>query len=357
MQSYQRTFFRVKEFIQKNTLIQKDDLVLLALSGGADSVCLFYLLLDLKAILPFKLKAIHINHQLRAGESKGDERFCRTLCKEHGISLVVRRANIRSIARKNKMSLEVAGRHERRRIFALVQKKYGVHEIALAHHANDQAETMCMRFFKGSMWEGLSGIRPREDSLIRPLLLLQKSEIVSYLRERKLSWREDSSNVDTMFMRNAIRKHILPKVEKHVNANVIQTLSEKASYFLAAQRFLERKIEEWWKRNATVEIHRILFQKRLRKQEKFMRLALVHRGLQQLAQSAWGVSLRQLESVDEEILKNIHGHRLQLAKGIEFRVEEESFELRKKRVAVIARNQALRRSEQCFVSNYLNDCY
>jgi tRNA(Ile)-lysidine synthase len=329
MRKAEGIFFRVKEFVVKHGLIKKDETVLLALSGGGDSVCLLHLLIDLQKIIPFVLRAVHVNHLLRAAESQADETFCRKLCIEKKISLSVRKVSIASLARTQKVSVEVAGRNERYRILEVLRKKTHADKIALAHHAGDQAETMCMRFFKGSMWEGLSAIKPLDSSLIRPLLLLQKEEILNYLRWRNISWREDASNVDDRFMRNAIRNRLIPMIQEHVNPNVVQTLADKAEYFREASHFINRQIDRFWKKTIAEKSRKFIhFKKSLSRHEKFIRLAMIHAGLKQLSKSLHGISLRHLEAVDDEITKNICGNRLTLAKGIEFSVGEDFFQLR-----------------------------
>ena len=172
---------KVERYILENNLIEKKDKILVALSGGPDSVCLLHILYKLIKEFDIEVGAIHINHMLRGKESDGDEKYIENLCGKLGIKYYVKRIDIEHIANSTGVSLEVAGRNERYKAFNQIRKEHNYNKVAVAHNANDQAETVLMRMMRGTGLEGLTGIKAkREDGIIRPILCLNRYEIERY---------------------------------------------------------------------------------------------------------------------------------------------------------------------------------
>ena len=207
-------FDRFYEYNQKYQLIQKEDRILLALSGGKDSVCLLFLLLELQQKFPFTLAAFHLDHMIRGAESKRDADFCAKLCKNMKLDIFLQRADVPAFCKKHKLGLEEGARRERYRILGEIAEANGFSKIATAHTASDQAETVLFRIIRGSGIRGAAGIPLRRGRMIRPLLFFQEREVLQYLRNRHLEFIEDSSNFDINFSRNRIRKKILPEMQK-----------------------------------------------------------------------------------------------------------------------------------------------
>ena len=194
---------KVKYFIIDNNMIKAEEKILVALSGGPDSVCLLHILYSLKEKLNIKLGAIHINHMLRGEEALKDERYVNDICEKLRIDCYIERIDINKVASENSISLEMAGREERYKAFQKIKEKYGYDKIAVAHNANDQAETILMRMMRGTGLEGLVGIKAvREGGIIRPILCLNRSEIESYCAENHLMPRIDKSNMERIYSRN-----------------------------------------------------------------------------------------------------------------------------------------------------------
>ena len=169
---------KVREYILENELIDKGDNILVALSGGPDSVCLLHILARLRSEFNLRLGAIHINHLLRGEEAIDDENYTKELCRALDVENYVERIDIRAIAEKEGQSIELAGREERYKAFNKIKEKSSYNKIAVAHNSNDQAETILMRLMRGSGLEGLTGIKAkREDGIIRPILCLNRNEI------------------------------------------------------------------------------------------------------------------------------------------------------------------------------------
>ena len=231
---------KVIDYIKENELIQQDDQILVALSGGPDSVCLLHILYELKDKFNLRLGAIHINHMLRGEESDKDEKYIIKLCDQLGINHYVKRINIEYVAKDSNVSLEVAGRNERYKAFEEIRNKYGYNKIAVAHNANDQAETVLMRVMRGTGLEGLTGIKAkRDDGIIRPILCLSRQEIEKYCEEKKLNPRIDASNYERIYSRNKIRVDILPYMKENFNKDIIDTINRMTILLQKDNEFIE----------------------------------------------------------------------------------------------------------------------
>ena len=201
---------KVAQFIDAHGLFTAGDTVVVAVSGGADSVALLDILASL-AELRLTLFIAHVNHLLRGVESDGDEAFVRHLGQRYGIPVETVRVDVKELARQQKRSLEDAGRVARYDFFARVARQCDADAVALAHHTGDQAETVLMRLLRGAGGSGLSAMAPKSvGNLVRPLLALTREEIETYLKHRGLPYRNDSTNSDTSLLRNRIRHELLP---------------------------------------------------------------------------------------------------------------------------------------------------
>ncbi|MFH1727123.1 MAG: tRNA lysidine(34) synthetase TilS [Pseudomonadota bacterium] len=320
MKEAEKFFFEVKNFIKKHHLISKDDKILCALSGGMDSVCLLHILANLKKPLGFNLACIHINHNLRTKDSNKDEAFAKEMSKSLNIPCYSKSVDVKAFATNNKISNEEAARILRYKAFEQIKTEFLFDKIACAHHANDQAETLIMRFCKGSLLGGLRGMDPlSKNRVIRPLLQSTKEQISAYLKENNLNFRQDNSNENIDIMRNNIRHKIIPQLKEAINNNIIKTLSEKAIYFSYAKQYFEDNIEKLaHDLQERVDDKTYYLKKNIRDESKFIRISIVHQILQTLLKSHENISLKHLEACDEEILKNNTGSSLNLPKGIVF---------------------------------------
>jgi len=206
---------RISASIRTKQLFRPGDRLIIGLSGGADSTALLDLLATLPAF-PLLLVAAHLNHCLRGPDSDADEQFCRELAARYGIPFESRRVDIQAMATAESLNLEDAGRRARIAFFDELLGTRQATAVVLAHHADDQAETLLMRLLRGSGMTGLAGIPWRNGrGYIRPLLNITRNEIEAYLAERHLEWREDASNLDRTFLRNRIRHELLPSLEQY----------------------------------------------------------------------------------------------------------------------------------------------
>ncbi|MDD5476359.1 MAG: tRNA lysidine(34) synthetase TilS [Syntrophales bacterium] len=237
---------KVKRTIENHGMIVPGDRVGVALSGGADSVVLLSLLLDLALPLEFSVVIIHVNHGLRGAESERDAAFVEELGRKLSIPVETGRIPPAAVAaKKGRASLEDRARTERYRIFEEIRKKRQLSKIALGHTLDDQAETILMKFLRGAGLAGLRGMLPVRGGLyIRPLLETSREEVLACLRIRGLSCVADSSNSDEQFLRNRIRLTLLPELEVSCNPNLRDTLVRMAVIIRDEEDFLDARAEE-----------------------------------------------------------------------------------------------------------------
>lgn len=231
----------VLQYIRERNLLHAGDRVAVAVSGGADSVALLRLLLELREEFGMVLFVAHFNHQLRGEESDADERFVADLASQHELPFFASRADVREHATANRLSLEHAARELRYRWLTELAHTEKFDAIATAHNSDDQAETVLMKFLRGAGTRGLAGIHFRLVMdcipILRPLLATPRAEIELYLRELNQPWREDHTNCDTHFTRNRIRHELLPLLERDYNPNLRQLLSETADVALSEEEY------------------------------------------------------------------------------------------------------------------------
>jgi len=261
----------VVAYIRKYDLLLPGDRVGIAVSGGADSVALLRVLLELRDEFGIVLSVVHLNHQLRGTDSDADERFVRELAETHRLEIIAESRDIKTVAAEKKLSVEAAAREVRYEFFRRALQS-SVNRIATAHTLDDQAETVLLKLSRGAGTRGLAGIYPKVavskkavsrqpsaisnaaiskdppeldhqvKTIIRPLLGTRRSQLRSYLAEIEQSWREDTSNQNLRHTRNRVRHEILPRLEKEVNPGVCEVLAETAEIARAEEAYWANEI-------------------------------------------------------------------------------------------------------------------
>ena len=201
--------------------------LVVGLSGGADSVALTDALATLARKRGFRLVAAHLDHGLRS-ESAADAAFCADLAERLGVPIRLGRGDVKGRARVEKRGLEDAARRERYAFLGAVMDEEGAVAIAVAHTRDDQAETLLLRLLRGSGSRGLGAMRPRAGHVVRPLLQVSRLDVLAHLAERGLPWREDATNADPAFLRNRIRRELIPYLESRFNPRIHETLARAA---------------------------------------------------------------------------------------------------------------------------------
>ena len=234
---------KIKETIKKYNLLKPDEVVVVAVSGGPDSTALLITLAHIKPLMNLRLIVAHFNHGLRGCEADEDERFARQLAKKLKLTFVSRKMD--KMVQKDGLSPEELYRRQRYLFFDEVAKKNYAHKIALGHNLQDQAETVLLHLLRGSGLEGLKGIMPlREGKYIRPLIEISRQEIVSFLNEAGLAYRQDSSNESTLYLRNKIRLELLPYLQKEFNPRIVETLAQTAEILGEENRFIRKCVDK-----------------------------------------------------------------------------------------------------------------
>ncbi|MFC1676816.1 tRNA lysidine(34) synthetase TilS [Planctomycetota bacterium] len=239
------------EFIKDKALFSSAARILLAVSGGADSMALLYAMTQLKlnGELDAELYCAHINHKLRGSDADTDERFVIEEAEKLNIPVTVTQVDVPAYAEKNKLSIETAARHLRIESLSSIARQYNCGYIATAHHKDDNAETIIQRLTRGTGFRGLTGIRPKRNLgqgifFTSPLLNLTREQILEYLKLRDIKWRRDHTNTDCKYRRNYIRHRLIPELQKNCSkplAQTLFTLSESARGFAS---LLEADLEK-----------------------------------------------------------------------------------------------------------------
>lgn len=240
--------------------------MLVAVSGGADSVALLRVLLELRAELGMVLAVAHLNHGLRGEDADADEHFVVDLAEHHGLDAFVERCRVAEHAASERISPESAGRELRYEWLTKVAIEHRFDVVATAHTLDDQAETVLMKFLRGAGSRGLAGIYPqmvrgetvandRQIRFVRPLLNTTRAEVESYLASIDQPWREDESNLDQRFRRNRVRHELLPLLEREYNPNIRQGLSETAEINRAEEEYWGETVKAALKKLRTPERH------------------------------------------------------------------------------------------------------
>ena len=235
-------------YIKDNNLINPKDRILVALSGGPDSVCLLNILYNLKEELDIEIGAAHLNHMLRDEDAFQDEEYVKNLCESFDIPCFVKRVDINKYSKENKMSSEMAGRDARYNFFDEVIREHGYNKIATAHNANDQAETILFRLMRGTGIEGLCGIKVCRDKIIRPILCLSRKEVEEYIEVNNLKPRIDKTNFEKIYNRNKIRLDILPYIKENFNEDIIQTLNRMSVLLQKDNEFIEKSARSFYEK-------------------------------------------------------------------------------------------------------------
>ncbi len=265
-------------------LFKPGDRVGVAVSGGADSVALLRSTLELRADLGIVLSVVHFNHKLRGDESNEDEAFVVELARTHDLPIYRSEADTKTFAREKALSIEAAARDLRYSFFGKLIKDGTLDKIATAHTLDDQAETVLLRVFRGTGTSGLAGILPRlkagEGAIVRPLLAVKRREIVAYLNAKQQTWRDDSTNSETVFTRNRLRHQLLPQIAAGFNPEIVESLANLAEIARAEDEFWASTTAEAFVRcyrNNALDISDLL-QLNLALQRRVLRLAAIQKG-------------------------------------------------------------------------------
>ena len=244
---------KILDTISENNLIEKNDVLVVAVSGGPDSMCLLDNLIKLKEKLQIKeIVVAHVNHMLRK-EAEQETLYVQDYCKKNNVECFIKYVDIIKISQEEKIGTEEAGRIERYKFFDNIFEQKNANKIAIAHNLNDNAETILMHIIRGSGISGLCGITAKRDGkYIRPLINCSREEIEEYCKVNKLYPKYDSSNNDNTYTRNKIRNELIPYIKEKYNPNIIETLDRLSKLVRQEEEYMEKITVDTYK-NIVIE--------------------------------------------------------------------------------------------------------
>lgn len=307
---------KIKKYIEENKLIQSGERVIVAVSGGPDSMALLHILHNLSAVLDFEIVAAHLNHGLREVAAV-EEAFVKKNCQTISVPCYSQTVQVAELAREQKTTLEDAGRNARYSYFHRLLEELDAQKIATAHHHDDVAETVLLHLLRGTGIKGLRGILPINGALIRPLLTVSKEELHDYLHNEQISFCLDQSNDDVYYLRNRIRHGLIPYLQAEFNPRIVGKLNQLALIARDENEALEKESIAYWNRivehedDVTVVLNNSA-------------LTLIHRAYQRriilqvfsrlTGESGW--SLEDVEKVLDLTVKNGSSFTLHLKKKV-----------------------------------------
>lgn len=244
---------QIEKNLKKKFNLKKNQNILVAFSGGPDSVFLLYALKVISEKEDFKIGAVHLNHRLRGKSSFRDESFCREFAHEHKISFYTVSKDIKKISIENKISVEDAGRRERYNFFQEIKQKHNYKFIATAHHMDDSVEQVFMNIIRGSGLQGLTGIPPKRDDIIRPLYNIKKSKIIRFLNTEEIDFCIDETNKENIFLRNKIRNLLIPDLEKNFNPEIKNSIKNLIDISSVENDYILSKAEKNFKKTTKIK--------------------------------------------------------------------------------------------------------
>jgi tRNA(Ile)-lysidine synthase len=323
---------RVLKFIRANSLVQPGQKLVVAVSGGPDSVCLMHILFKLQKELPISLHVAHLDHALRGEESAGDARYVAELAQKLGIPATIEKRAVKTYQKARRLSLEEAAREVRYVFLAETAGAVGANCVAAGHTLNDQAETILLHIIRGAGTRGLRGLQPsqtllfadRRIEIIRPLLEVRREETVAYCKLHRLSPRTDSSNQSTDLLRNRVRHELLPLLRDY-NTGIVDSLLRISRIAADDLVFLKAESEKAWKRIVRRQKGTVIFDK-----PAFLSLApalrrqLLRKAIEGLLGTLKDIETRHIEEIFSSLAKPA-GRCIDLPEGLVFSIEYDRF--------------------------------
>ena len=308
---------KVKMYVEEYGMLTKKDKIIVGVSGGADSICLLFMLLKLQKEVGFSMIAVHVHHGLRGESADTDESYVMKVCKHHGIELVCAHENVKEYARLHGYTEEEAGRNVRRNAFQRILDERNGTKIALAHHKNDNVETFLWNLCRGTGLKGLGGILPVNGVYIRPLLCLKREEIEKYLQENQIPYRIDETNLQDDYTRNRLRNHVIPYLEGQINTQTVSHIADVIENIRAYNEYIEAEVGKYVKSCVEEEEkHFVINKKKLEEIPKVFHKNLIHEVLAKAAGQKKDIESCHIHSVEELFSRQV-GRRIDLPYGVQ----------------------------------------
>lgn len=329
---------KVKQFFEERNLVEESPAVVVAVSGGVDSVVLLHVLLRLSSDNYSRLGVAHFDHQIRGEASRQDARFVENQAEEKGLPFFSQSEDIPCISECRGLSLEEAARDARYVFFDRLVKKEGFDYVALGHNKNDQAETVLMNLIRGTGVGGLGGMQQVRDHYIRPLLSCRRDSILDYARKQNLSWRVDKTNRDTDYLRNRIRHKLIPCLEEEYNEAIVDSLARTASILREADDFINRETTAVWDDVViTTKEGCIRFNSaRLVQYHPFMVKEVIRYGIERVKGDLANITFSHVNEIFAQLVQNKPRGEIALPDGVLFVKERDRASLCKERTGELS---------------------
>jgi tRNA(Ile)-lysidine synthase len=323
---------KVSRFLKEHHLTASRKPLLVAVSGGPDSVCLLHVLNALKKDSGLKLHVAHLDHQLRGNESVADAQYVLDLCHELAIPVTIEQVNVRKYQKENKLSLEEAAREVRYGFFAEVAESIGAERVAVGHTLDDQVETVLLNLLRGTGTRGLRGLQPvrhwqssgRRLTIVRPLLVVSRKETAAYCRHHHLQPRIDVTNRSLALTRNRIRLKLLPLLKSY-NPDIIEALLRTARIASDDIAFLEQTANRYWRKIASRQGNAIAFKKpALLKLPPGLQRLVLRQAIEDILGTLKDIEARHIEEI-MSLLAKPAGKRINLPYGLFFATDYDRF--------------------------------
>jgi tRNA(Ile)-lysidine synthase len=324
-----KLIIKVTKTIEKYKMIQYGDKIVVAVSGGPDSICLIDILNHIKKRFKLSLIVAHVNHGIRYRESDIEERFVRLKSFHMNLPFEQLSVSVPAIARERGLSVEQAGRALRYQFLKDLLQKHQAHKIALGHHMDDQVETILMRIIRGSGLQGLRGIPATRDYFIRPLIDCSRREIEAYCHRRKITYCVDSSNCDPIYLRNKIRHQLIPLLTRQYNPSIAEHLLQLQTIVQDEIDFWEEIVKKYYLKAIIKEYPSgmVLDVKKIRGWPVALQRRVIRRGLGHLREHLADIQFNHVESIRQLCLID-HGEKyLDLPGKIRIRKSYQNLEI------------------------------
>ncbi len=289
----------VKKTIEKYGMLTEGDKVLVAVSGGPDSVALLYLLNDFRSEIALSLVIAHLNHGLRGEESLKEADFVKELADKLDLPIELSSIDLPALKRSWRLNVQEAARRARYRFFEEAARSWAAQRIAIGHNADDQAETVLMRVLRGAGTKGLGGVPPVRGKYIRPLIEIPRHRILRFLEKNGLPFVSDSSNLKTSYLRNKIRLKLLPELEREYNPGVQKNLLRIARILREEEGILESATDEAWRLTCRSQLgDQVTFDlSSFLNQPLSLQFRLLRRAIEAVSGTLWGIDFDHIEAL------------------------------------------------------------
>ena len=308
----------VRRTIHEHKLIDRLDKIVIGVSGGHDSMTLLYVLESLKEELEFEICVAHINHGIRGAEADADEDYVKSISKSLGLEFYSFKANMDQYAKQHKLTSEEAGREIRYDFFRQILKDAGANKIAVAHNKDDQAETLLMRFMRGTGIDGLRGMEFKTRDIIRPILDVKRSRIEVYCKEMSIRPRVDKTNMMPIYGRNKVRLELIPYIEKTFNSGITNTLARTSEIMKMDSDFLKEYTEEKYIYSLEEKLKSkvILDIGKIDDLHMAIKTRVIRRAIEDLITNLKGIEKKHIEDIIKLIDKQKTGKKINIANNI-----------------------------------------